>query len=229
MRPHGLDAEFAADDPKGLGQLRADVSPAGPRPAEEEREVLGADDRAPGSGDSTEDMARVDADGDGRVRRAGSGGDRRRERASLRLDGRHARDGVPRLRARRARRVEVRAVRDREDVAAALVDGLERTVGRRAPVDEVAGRARDRRPIDRDLAAPAHGPNVLRRRERDRRRRSVAFGLGAERREPGDPRGAGRRPGLRPASRAARSRAATRPIGRRDGVSASARWATGSS
>jgi hypothetical protein len=39
MRPHGLDAELAADDPKGLGQLRADVAPAGPRPAEKEGEV----------------------------------------------------------------------------------------------------------------------------------------------------------------------------------------------
>jgi hypothetical protein len=89
-------------------------------------------------------------------------------------------------------------MRDREEVAAALVNGLERTVGRHGPMDEVAGRARYRRPIDRDLATPAQGPNVLRRRERDGRGRSVAFGLGAERREPGDPRGAGRRPrGLR--------------------------------
>jgi hypothetical protein len=69
VRPHGLDAEFATDDPKGLGQLCAHVSPAGSRSSEEEREVLGADHGAPGSGDSTDDIARVDPDGDGRLGR----------------------------------------------------------------------------------------------------------------------------------------------------------------
>ena len=83
-------------------------------------------------------------------------------------------------------------MRNGEHVAAAVVDGLEQTVGGDAPMDEIADRAGHRRPIDRDLAAPAPGADVLRRRDRDRRRRSIAFSLAAGRREPGDPRGAGR-------------------------------------
>ncbi len=144
VRPHGLDAELAPDDPEGLGQLCAHVSPARARAAEEEREMLGADDRAPGSGDATEGQARVDADGDGGVRGTCPGTDRRRERAALGLDRRHARDRVAGLQTGRTRRVDVRAMGYREDVAAVLVDSLERAVGRVRPVDQVAGGAGDR-------------------------------------------------------------------------------------
>ena len=137
------------DDPERLGELGADVAPAGPVAAQEEGEVLGADDRAPRPGDRPDDAAGVDADRDGAVRRGRRAAPARARDsgAARRLDRRHARDARTRpSRSGVAGRVEVRAVRHGEDVARLLVDRLERPVRRGRAVDEVAGRARDRLP-----------------------------------------------------------------------------------
>ena len=192
MRPHGLCAELAADDPECLGEFGADVPAARPRAAQQEGEVLGADDRPPRSGERPERARRVDADRDRPIRSARDPGDRRRERHPHGLDRREAGDRVPRLGVWPARGVDVRTVRHREDVTALLVDRLERTVRGGAPVDEVAGGPGHRGPVDRDLTATGDGPHVLRWRQRDRRRRPVPLALRTDRLEPRDPRGAGR-------------------------------------
>jgi len=85
------------------------------------------------------------------------------------------------------RRVEIGAVRDRQHITDLLIDGFKGPVGGRAAVDEVTGRTDDRRPLDRYLASAPDRPHVTGRWQRDGRRRSVAFDLGTEGREPRDP------------------------------------------
>ena len=151
MRPDRPDAELVADDPERLGQLVADVVAAGTLAPQQQREVLRADDRLPGpmragpttarASTSTATVAAAPALAPA-PSEAATGADSSPTGASIVGT---ADDGVPATDVRpRYGRVDIRPVRHRKDVAAAMVDRRPRPVGRRRAMHEVAGRAIDR-------------------------------------------------------------------------------------